>query len=68
METALEGVQVIELMMKECNLPLRLSDINIHEKDLEGMTESAMKITRLLKNNPRDLTSADARGIYMEAL
>jgi alcohol dehydrogenase class IV len=68
METALEGIRKIEQMMKECNLPLRLSDINIRENDLDGMTDSAMKITRLLKNNPRELSSADARRIYMEAL
>jgi len=36
-------------------------------KDAIGcMATAAMKVTRLLKNNPRELSAADAESIYQE--
>jgi alcohol dehydrogenase class IV len=32
------------------------------------MVESAMTVTRLLKNNPREITPEDAERIYRSAL
>ena len=36
-------------------------------KNEKEMAENAMKITRLLKNNPREVTYADAVDIYNAA-
>ena len=38
------------------------------EADLPRLAENAMKQTRLLVNNPREVTFADAYAIYSEAL
>lgn len=49
-------------------LPTRLRDVGIAESDLDALAEDAMKQTRLLINNPREMTQADALGIYRAAL
>ncbi len=50
-----------------CGLPERLRDVGIPEDALPAMAADAMKQTRLLVNNPRPLTEADALAIYRKA-
>ncbi len=45
----------------------RLRDVGIGEEDLPAMARDAMKQTRLLVNNPRDVSEADALSIYRAA-
>ncbi len=45
-----------------------LTQVGIVAADLDRLAEDAMKQTRLLGNNPRELTFADARAIYAAAL
>lgn len=51
-------------LARRCGLPERLRDVGIPEDALDMMAEDAMKQTRLLVNNPRPLSLADARAIY----
>jgi alcohol dehydrogenase class IV len=46
----------------------RLRQVGITEADLDRLADDAMLQTRLLGNNPRELTRADARAIYAAAL
>ncbi len=46
----------------------RLSEVGIKESDLDLLADDAMKVTRLLVNNPREVTRADARAIYASVL
>ncbi|MGX1096821.1 iron-containing alcohol dehydrogenase [Amorphus sp. MBR-141] len=50
-----------------CGLPRRLRDVDIPESALDMMADDAMKQTRLLVNNPRTVTRADALAIYRAA-
>jgi alcohol dehydrogenase class IV len=45
-------------------LPARLRELGIVEADLDVMAADAMAQTRLLQNNPRDVSQVDAREIY----
>ncbi|WP_305824845.1 iron-containing alcohol dehydrogenase [Massilia brevitalea] len=45
-----------------------LQQVGINESDLDRLADDAMLQTRLLGNNPRTLTRADARAIYAAAL
>jgi len=65
--TALAGIEKIKSLMKECGLPARLRDVDIPRKAIPEMAEDALKITRLLKNNPREITLDDAIKIYTAA-
>lgn len=45
----------------------RLRDVGIGEEHLAGMASDAMKQTRLLVNNPREVNETDALSIYKAA-
>lgn len=48
-------------------LPPRLRDVGIGEEHLATMARDAMRQTRLLVNNPRDVAESDAFAIYKAA-
>ncbi|MEO8308553.1 MAG: iron-containing alcohol dehydrogenase [Pseudomonadota bacterium] len=65
--TAHNGLQKIESMVSECEIPLRLSDHGVTADALDRMTDGAMTVTRLLERNVREVTWQDARAIYQAA-
>lgn len=67
LETAYAGVEKIRALIKQCGIPGRLSDAGIDKGAIPAMAADAMKITRLLKNNPRTITLKDAINIYEAA-
>ena len=46
----------------------RLRDVGVTAGDLDRLTDDAMKVERLLINNPRPVTRQDARAIYASVL
>src|SRR5215471_14022040 len=52
---------------RDCQVPASLDDVGIGRDDLKKLAEDAMKQTRLLVNNPRELTLDDAYAIYSAA-
>ncbi len=54
-------------MIQELALPSRLRDAGIPRSSLELLAKDAMKQTRLLVNNPRELKESDALAIYEAA-
>ncbi|MBO9658761.1 MAG: iron-containing alcohol dehydrogenase, partial [Chitinophagaceae bacterium] len=66
--TARAGVVRIRELIKACGLPATLSEVNIPEDAIPVMAADAMKIQRLLKNNPRLIEENDAVAIYKSAL
>jgi alcohol dehydrogenase class IV len=48
-------------------LPQRLREVGVARADCARCAAEAMKQTRLLVNNPREITEADARAIYEAA-
>lgn len=65
--TAEAGLSRLTEMSRTCGIPQRLRDVGVPEADLQRLSHEAMKVTRLLKNNPREVTAADAERIYREA-
>lgn len=49
-------------------IEISLRQVGVAESDLDRLADDAMLQTRLLGNNPRELTRADARAIYAAAL
>lgn len=66
-ETARTGLQRINSLVRDCQIPLRLSDHGVTADALDRMTDGAMTVTRLLERNVRDVTWQDARAIYEAA-
>ncbi|MBB3186995.1 iron-containing alcohol dehydrogenase [Microbacter margulisiae] len=67
-ETALAGIEKIKEISRACGIPQHLSDIGIKAEDLSELADIAMGVTRLLKNNPREVTKTDAIEIYRKLL
>ena len=63
-ETALKGVEFIAQLSKDCGIPTTITELGIPASAVDGMAKAAMGVQRLLKNNPREVTEEDARGIY----
>jgi alcohol dehydrogenase len=66
-ETAQKGLQKIKELIRDCGIPARLREVGIPKEAIPQLAEDAMKITRLLKNNPRTITLEDAIAIYESA-
>ncbi|MBA8841462.1 iron-containing alcohol dehydrogenase [Ochrobactrum sp. RH2CCR150] len=60
-------IERLAALSSKLGLQPRLRDVGIGEEHLAGMARDAMKQTRLLVNNPRDLSEADALSIYQAA-
>lgn len=66
-ETAKSGIERIKSMIKDCGIPARLRDVDVPESAIEKMAHDAMKIERLLVNNPREIKFEDAVNIFKAA-
>jgi len=65
--TAERGVEFLSQLSRDCGVPQRLADLGIPRTSILEMAKAAMKVTRLLKNNPRELSEVDAVSIYEAA-
>ncbi len=65
--TAEAGLGRLVEMSARCGIPRRLRDVGVPEGELRRLAGEAMKVTRLLVNNPREITPADAEVIYRAA-
>ncbi len=66
-ETAREGLERIRELSRKCGIPQTLRELGIPQEAIPRMARAGMTVTRLLKNNPRELTTADAEAIYRSA-
>jgi len=66
LDTAYRGAASLRQLATECGVLTKLSRYNIDRSDILGMAKSAMTVTRLLKNNPRDIDEAACLKIYSE--
>ncbi|WP_420799651.1 iron-containing alcohol dehydrogenase [Noviherbaspirillum saxi] len=53
---------------RRTGIETQLRQVGIAESDLDRLADNAMLQTRLLTNNPREVTRSDARDIYAAAL
>jgi alcohol dehydrogenase class IV len=65
--TANKGIEKVRSIISECGIPSRLSEVGIPKQAIPQLATDALKIQRLLKNNPRDISESDAIDIYMTA-
>jgi alcohol dehydrogenase class IV len=66
LETAYRGADRLRRLASECGLTADLSRYNVNPGAIPGMARSAMTVTRLLKNNPREIDEAACIRIYTE--
>jgi len=57
-------IDAMDTLVAEMPFAQRLRDVGVSESDLPMMAKDVMAIQRLLINNPRDVTEADALALY----
>lgn len=58
----------MEMIVKDLDIPSNLKEFGVLAEDLDGLVEAGMQVKRLLVNNMRELTPADARALYQEIM
>jgi len=66
-EAAARGVTAARTLVADIGIPHRLRDLNVPREALEEMAAATMEVTRLLANNPKQLTLDDVREIWQKA-
>jgi alcohol dehydrogenase class IV len=66
-ETAQNGLLKVREISNACNIPESLRALDIPESAIAAMAEAALRVTRLMDNNPRTVTMQDAVDIYTRA-
>ncbi len=62
-----EFIERLSLLATSLGLETRMRQVGVAKTDLEKMANDAMKQSRLLVNNPREMTYRDALDIYRAA-
>ena len=62
-----EFIEKLESLSKKLGLPQKLREVDIPKNACEKMAKDAMKQTRLLVNNPREVKESAALNIYQTA-
>jgi alcohol dehydrogenase class IV len=65
--TALAGIEELWRLIRSTGLEMNLSRLNIPRSDILAMAAAGINVTRLMKNNLRPMTQADAEDIYNSA-
>jgi len=64
--TAFAGATALEQLTSDCGIDTNLAHHGIDRSTIPHLAAAAMTVQRLLRNNPRDITRADAESIYAE--
>lgn len=65
--TAQRGVLKLRELIAAAGIPTKLSELGVSEEAIPGMARSALLVTRLLRNNPREIDLPQAEAIYRSA-
>jgi len=67
-EAALSASKAVLRLLEEIGLPTRLSQIGIEEHHLPMIADEAVKIERLMRNNPKQATAREYEKMLRKAL
>jgi len=62
-----DAVAAVERIARDVGTDRKMREFGVKEEDLPRLAASAMKVERLLKNNPREVREGDALAIYEAA-
>jgi alcohol dehydrogenase class IV len=68
LEQAYHAAKTVKDIYKDLKIPQSLSELKIPKAAIPEMAKAAVNVTRLMKNNPRQMTVEDIERIYEKAL
>ena len=66
-EAAIRAIVAVKDLSGDVGVPQRLRDLDVPQEALEGMAVATMDVTRLMSNNPKELSLDDVRAIWKAA-
>ncbi|MBU0944880.1 MAG: iron-containing alcohol dehydrogenase [Proteobacteria bacterium] len=66
-EQARRSAVAVKNLLADVDMPKTLSELNIPENAIDRLAAAAMNVTRLMVNNPRNMTCEDAVTIFKNA-
>lgn len=66
-EAAKKSIEAVVKLSKDIGIVSKIRDLKIPKNAIDDMAAAAIKVTRLLANNPREITEEDAKEIYKNA-
>jgi alcohol dehydrogenase class IV len=66
-EVAGRAIDYLFSLCVDCGISMRLADLGVPRGAIPAMARTAVGITRLMKNNLREMSEQDAIGIYEQA-
>ena len=67
-EAALLAREAVVSLMMDLDLPSGLEEVGFTAEDIDGLSQGAMKIQRLLSCSPRRVTLEDVKKIYYQSM
>jgi len=67
-DAARESARACRQLSQDVDIPQHMSDVGISAEQVGELVDGALKVTRLLKNNPRPIGAEDIERIYEHAL
>jgi alcohol dehydrogenase len=67
-QAAQAAVQGLRTLAGDLKIPGSLTEFGVKDEHIPALAQGVMKVTRLLANNPRELTLEDAEEIYRRVL
>ncbi len=67
-EQAYHAAKAVKAIYKDLKIPQSLTELKVPKEAIPEMARAAMNVTRLMGNNPRDMTVEDVERIYEKAL
>jgi alcohol dehydrogenase len=67
-QAAQAAVQGMRTLAGDLKIPGSLAEFGVKDEHIPALAQGVMKVTRLLANNPRELTLQDAEEIYRRVL
>lgn len=66
--TAERTIEFMKQLADDIQIPKHLAEFGVRDEHIPGLARGVMKVTRLLANNPRELTHEDAMRLYRQML
>ncbi len=60
-------VEAVRQLSLDVGIPQTMREVGVSQEDIPRLSQTAAKVTRLLKNNPRHMTVEDVEYIYRQA-
>ena len=64
----MNAAEAVKALYKDLKIPQSLTELGVPKEAIPQMAEAAMQVTRLMDNNPRQMTADDVAKIYENAL